>query len=553
MAGNILEKFFIQFESDAKPLKDGISEANTQARKVEQSLTSVDQLANKVGHSFRETIMSVSKGFLGFFALEKIGESIHSVAEYADQIGKLSKATGVSTEDLSAWGQAIEQENGSIAEFEGTVERMSAQLADFATKGKSRAAPFFKELGVAMTDSRGKARSFIDILPELADKFSKMGKGEALGVGEKLGLDRGTISLLQKGRMEVEKAIKRQKELGVITGNQADVAEDFNDRMSDFGIILKKVFLEISEIVLPIITTFLKGIVSLNHFIKENASIIVGSLIPALVLLSVILIGRVVTALKAVNWALAVASATPIVLIIAAFLALSAAVGLVVQDFYYFFTGQKSMLGGLMKKYPAFGAVVKALGVIIKANWEFIKSIFFGIGDALRFLTLMFVAPEQAWRKLFTVFKTTWNWFASAFPNAANIIKNVFLSVANVIKFVWGAISKSIDFVISGILKGINAVEGAYDKVKSVFKGDGKVNIESVNKNLAQPAQMPFGNLKTALSGGTSVMKNSNVNIGKVEVRTQATDATGISKQIGDTLHAQMRQAVNRFDDGIAA
>jgi len=43
------------------------------------------------------------------------------------------------------------------------------------------------------------------------------------------------------------------------------------------------------------------------------------------------------------------------------------------------------------------------------------------------------------------------------------------------------------------------------------------------------------------------------VNIGKVEVQTQATDATGISKQIGDTLHAQMRQAVNRFDDGIAA
>jgi len=553
MAGNILEKFFIQFESDAKPLKDGISEADRQAKKVEQSLTSVDQLANKVGHSFKETIFGLGKGLLGVFALEGLREKIVGVAEYADKMDKLSEATGVSTENLSAWGQAVQQEGGSAEGFDETISRMSAQLADFATKGKSRSAPFFKELGIAMTDSKGKARSFIDILPELSEKFSKMGKGEALGVAERLGLDKGTFNLLLQGREEVEKSINLQKELGVVTDRQGKISKEYSDRMFQVGIIIRKIFLNLAEIILPIFTAFANGIISVNHLVKEHAALVTATLAPALIVLVGIIGIKLVRSAKLFGLALKAASANPIVLIAGALIALSIVFGLVAEDIYYFFTGQKSLIGGLLKKYPTLGKVIHAVGEVFKTIWGAWKSIFHGIGDALEFLIYLFKKPGEAWQRLMTVIKKGWDWFASEFPRVANIIKNVFLSIANVIKFVWFAIKDSIDFVISGILKGINAVEGAYNKVKSVFKGDGKVNIESVNKNLAQPGQMPFGNLKTALSGGTSIMKNSNVNIGKVEVQTQATDATGISKQIGDTLHAQMRQAVNRFDDGIAA
>jgi hypothetical protein len=56
-----------------------------------------------------------------------------------------------------------------------------------------------------------------------------------------------------------------------------------------------------------------------------------------------------------------------------------------------------------------------------------------------------------------------------------------------------------------------------------------------------------------SISNTTKGGKNTSVQVGKVEVHTQATDAQGISKAIGGTMQTQMRQAVNNFDDGVLA
>lgn len=46
------------------------------------------------------------------------------------------------------------------------------------------------------------------VLPELAESFEKLSKQESAALGQKLGLDQGTIMLLRRGRREVEDQIR---------------------------------------------------------------------------------------------------------------------------------------------------------------------------------------------------------------------------------------------------------------------------------------------------------------------------------------------------------
>jgi hypothetical protein len=51
----------------------------------------------------------------------------------------------------------------------------------------------------------------------------------------------------------------------------------------------------------------------------------------------------------------------------------------------------------------------------------------------------------------------------------------------------------------------------------------------------------------------TEVHKSTTVNVGTVEVHTQAQDAEGISRDVGSALEAQLRDAADQFDDGVSS
>jgi hypothetical protein len=56
----------------------------------------------------------------------------------------------------------------------------------------------------------------------------------------------------------------------------------------------------------------------------------------------------------------------------------------------------------------------------------------------------------------------------------------------------------------------------------------------------------------SSLGAGAISNKSSNISIGEIKIETQATDAEGISKGIGDGLRQQTKQTMSNFDDGIA-
>lgn len=88
--------------------------------------------------------------------------------------------------------------------------------------------------------------------------------------------------------------------------------------------------------------------------------------------------------------------------------------------------------------------------------------------------------------------------------------------------------------------------------------GIGRAEIQEdviAGQDLLQAADAsPVGALTSSAITNSNVTNGGNsVNVEKVEVHTQATDAEGIASEIGGSLTKQMRATVNTFDDGTKA
>ena len=542
---SILETFIILFESDSEQVKKGAAQAKEVTDKLNKSLASTDTVAGKLGSSFKNLVSNASGALLGLLSVGAIIGGIKAAATYADKLDELSKALGVNIEELSAWGDAVQMSGGTAEGFQETLKSMSASLAAFATKGKSLLAPFFKELGIKMVDARGKARSVIDILPELADAFQKLGKEEAFGMGRKMGLDQGTIMLLQGGRREVDALIARQKELGVVTKEDGEIAAKFNDQLDDTAHSFRSLFTVVGRFVLPAFTDVLKMFERVAVFFRKNSDFIIGGLIG---------IGSAILYFVTPAILSMLAALAPFLLIAAAVGAVVGLFALLYDDLKNFEKGNQSVIGELIKKWPVVGDILKNL---IKVA-ELVLDAFMGIKNLL---VNLFLDPLNAW----TIFRTSVNNgvnnLLQTFPQigkAIDYIMEMFGKAGDFIGDVWDSIIVSIQKAIAVVMGAVSTVSGAYDKVLSFLGVDTKATTVAVQASqhalgVASASPLSSQTSGSILSSTKSLNKNTTVEIGAVNVQTQATDASGIAGAIGNDLNVQMRQVINNFDDGVLA
>ena len=478
---SVLDTVFVMFKADSKDLKKGYAEVNKSTDKL------VSGLKGKIA------------GLLGGAA---IISGMRAAEEYADRLGKISDAIGVNIEDVDAWGGAVARAGGSAESFQSSIKVMTGNLADFAAKGTSRVAPFFDQLGIAMVDSNGKARNFIDILPELADAFSKISKSESFGIGQKMGLDSGTIMLLQQGRKSVQGLIKDQKELGVVSKEDAQISAKFSDTWADLKQIFRSLFVEINHYLLPIITAILKPLIDFGKILVKNKKIMLSVIIAAAAIF---------------------AAFFPVVSII---VAAAAAFGLLYDDIQAFNNGQKSFIGYVMNHYPKLTAYVKALVFPFTL-----------LNDAIR-----------------SVVEIMLNGFDSA-GESTNRFGQLMFAVATMVINIWNSLSSTINDTVNSISDGVNKVSAVINKAKSFVGlggGDGVVDaadaINSANSS-------PINGLSSAAlaNSSSSVNKNTSVSTGDITIQTSATDADGIADSLAKSIQDHFTNTINDSDDGVFA
>jgi len=388
MAGSVLETFFLLFESDASSAKKDVDELDSSLDKTAKTSKKAIDESGKVSKSFVEMGKSAIGAAAGVFALSKIISSTISMASNIDSLGKFSASIGENIENVNAWEQAVIRSGGTAESLRGSLSNLNRSLIEVSVTGTSRMLPFFNQLGVAMTDSSGNIRDTLELLPDLADAFSSLSAQESASLGQRIGLDSGTITLLQSGRREVEAIIKKQKELGVVSQRAADVSADFNDSMADLNQSLRFGSQSILVSVLPAVTKMVEALTSVSVWINKNQDLVNGFFIG----LGLVVLKFAIPPILALASAVAVAVA-PFLAIGVAISGLSVAFALLFEDVRAFINGQDSLLGKVLETWPVIGSTVDTV-------IDTVKSFFGTMKEMASLLSGVFNAPLDGLKKI---------------------------------------------------------------------------------------------------------------------------------------------------------
>jgi hypothetical protein len=314
MMPTIIDSLVVKLGLDSKDLDSKSTTAGKKLKDLEGQSAKTEKGVKQIG----ETSKGASRGVetltrtLGSF-LAIIGGTAALKAFVEDTIAtnaaldRLSKNLNVSVSDLSAWGNAVEGMGGSAKGAYGTLDMLSKAQTELRLTGQSSLIPYFSALGVSLATVEGQARPVDDILLDLSERFSHMDRTTANNMGRMMGIDQDTLNLLLQGRREVELTIKRQKEHNAVTKAQAEESSklqrsivDLKQSFTAFGRDLLQQASPAIEKILGLLQSFGSWVTTNKEFIGDFLTVMAVGL-GAIALVTLPITGTVaaVTALAA--------------------------------------------------------------------------------------------------------------------------------------------------------------------------------------------------------------------------------------------------------------
>ena len=225
----------------------------------------LDKLMDKFGLT-QKNLEKVALGITAAFAAAAAGIAygVKTAIDRADELSKLSQKIGVPIEQISSLAYAADLAGVPLEGLANGIKKLSVNLQDVASGDKtSGAARALAALGVSATDATGKIRPTNDVLLQLSDKFAGLkddaGKTAlAVAIFGKQGSE--LIPLLNGGAAALAEMTERAQTLGIVIDSQTGkAAEEFNDRLTDVGYLMRGLFTQVSAELLPVINELTKA------------------------------------------------------------------------------------------------------------------------------------------------------------------------------------------------------------------------------------------------------------------------------------------------------
>lgn len=354
MSGTIIDTLITVFKADSKDLKQAFSDADNGSQKTTASMTAAEKASQHLGEQFSDLAKHAAGAVAALFAVHHVIEEMTVAAEAALDLKHLSDETGASMESISAWGHAAVEAGGSVEAFQASAKNLGKGIQDLAINGDGQLLPFMNYLGVSFLDGAHKARDLSSVLLDLSDRFEHMDKRKGVNIGEQMGLDAGTISLLQKGRVAVEEVLRRKKELGSLDKQNAETAIMFNVAMDESKARLEHIYMAVGSFVLPAFSKMLDVFGAVVDFFHEHSDFMQALFIG---------IGAaIMTVMVPSLWAMAAALyANPLTWFVAGIMAAVAAIALLYDDIQNFLDGNESVIGHILEGWRSFEEAVAGI------------------------------------------------------------------------------------------------------------------------------------------------------------------------------------------------
>ena len=571
----ILDLFVSVFEADTKDYEAGAKKVEKSTDEIAESMKNAEKQAQATTAKLKDFLKG-AVGFLGTVAVASKGIGI--AIEQADKINTLNQvATSLETnvENLDAFTKAL-KENGAEAEAtEDALRNAFNSSAEAINNAESEQAKIFKQLGISLNNADGSIKDTTHLLTELAGATEQLDKRQASNIFQKLGItDKRVIDGLLKGRKELEENIKKQKENGVVTKRQVEIAEKYKQAQDRLNSSIENAKNSIMEYIAPAITWLIDKFNIVINWMNKHQAFVIGFFGAIAVVVSTLYLPAMIKA------GIATLAATwPILLIATAIGIAATAIALLVDDIYAWINGGDSLIGQLISFEDAMNLVNSAIDFLVdgfNGGIEAIKN----FGSA--FIDMVVGVKDDVVAN-FNAIKDFINGLLSTVFGAINKIKDAFNGVKNFFGFGNGevkiteeSISKkangdtvkgSLADVIQGTNKDIENVKQVNTDIKQTNKDienmkEVNKDIENVkqvnkdiviaNKTLDSATKNPINNTSSQQISNMSNSKNEqNIGIGEITINTQATNSSEISSDIKSDLENQLQNLKAESYSGI--
>ena len=524
-------------------------------RDGERSLDALDRMADRLGSGLLSVAKRVGGALAALWSVDAIQAAAAAYYEQATAIDQTAQSLGLSIERLQAWLGAAATVGGEAEEIADRFRDMSDYIIDATKFDSGPLKDIAAELGIALKNASGEARSTEDVMLDLADAFQRVGAQASTAYGMQMSFDPATIALLQKGRGELEMLLNVQQENAAFSKEDAELARKQKIAVMALSMAWQGFVNGLMRLASPIITAITEGLGKVTAFLSRNsravgltltaiATVITASLIPAL------------AGMATAAWA-AIAPFAP-------FIAAAVALGLALDDLWAFVEGGGSAFESFLRwmgqtddQVEHTRSLFRALAGVLGGFGELLASAFtFDADGILSALQTIYDQAAEAWASLLRVFgagEETIAALGAAVRGLGGYLEGVYKLFQSLFSLdgnvILGALS-SLQDALTDMMSAFGNLLGIIkDKLMGLLP-DWMKDLIGVEDAPAAPAVQELPAVAAAASapasGGTRVTNSTvqaSTSIGTINVQTQATDAQGIARDIGTELRNRTAQA----------
>lgn len=458
----------------------------------------MNQAQERINSGVKNIVSALSAPIMAALAGFSAGAAVSAYTSTATSLDRLSQSLGMSMESLQGWQYAAESAGAEAEEVGNFFRDMNDYIVDATTFDSGPLKDIAKELGISLKDAQGNIKATEDVTLELADAFQKVSNQKAVAFGMQMSLDPGMIALLQKGRGEIEALIKAQKELGVYTKEDAEIASKARFAFMTLGRSIEAATMPIARTVVPAITWLAERFTGVAKLMRENSQFIQI----ALGLVAAVITARFIPSLYSMG-----AAGLRAMLPFAPLIALVSGLALIIDDLITYINGGESALEGL---WSVFGTG-EEISNKLKAAWNDLKVVGESLWNGLKIASDLFWESVESWTK------TIKEWLQPILD-------------------MFGAISDGIKNVMpekTEVMKHVEAFE---------FSGDiGDYALES----------LPSATYNAAANNQTTNSTTTTNITGPITINTQATDAKAIASDFSRGVKEEADSMTYAVDTGV--
>ena len=353
MAGNFVDTLLIGIGLDTSKVAEGAKTVGKQiadgvkdsvAKIPDQITPALETAADRAKGIFSGIWSQILGPLAGAFT---IGSAVSSYISNSMAAGELAEKLKVDVEEIQIWSGAMERAGGSASALQGTIEKLNAS-------------------GKAQGDAIG-------VLLDLADKAETMSKEAFYAKAKELEIDEKTIEVLAQGRKALDEHLKRQKELGAYTKEDAENSKKFKQSLADLLQVWDSFTSFIGRLAVPVMKWLADVLTDVVVFLRQHTPFVVA----AIGLVGAALAYRLMPPLRELPKLIAGVSRAfmrwfPIIAVIAG-------IALVIDDLYAYLTGGKSQFAEFWSIFGTGPEIMQKLQTAWKDLKQWGKDVFNGL------------------------------------------------------------------------------------------------------------------------------------------------------------------------------